>query len=279
MMITSPCFDASARHFSAHFAISLNMFWMCNGKSLKFSTCHLSTNDEGQMVSSQSNTITVSRFNSMRVMVVVIVVVVVAVLVLDFAAFHEFLDFELFSIVIVLDTVVQAKFLKTFILAYLIVVGVVAVAIFLRSFTGLLSGFLLLFDVSLDELFHGGNVLACVLTCGLAVFTGVAGTELILDETLSHQRSTAFFTVSLFGVVLGDFVTSFELETVASQPQHIILIVIQSTGLFQKARTGFGIGADRRTVGDRKGRQEQGKRKFHFNIVTMFETMSCLNWD
>lgn len=101
-MMTSPCSAAAARHFSAHFPISKNKLWYCwdanwmdkncdwvqflrvegrgdeqtrptsSGKSVKLSTCALSTNEDGQIVSSQSKIIT-------EFCVVVMVLIIISV--------------------------------------------------------------------------------------------------------------------------------------------------------------------------------------------------------
>ena len=56
-MLTSPCFDAASKHFSVHNSISRNILLYCSGRSLRLSPGARSTNDEGRMVSSQSNII------------------------------------------------------------------------------------------------------------------------------------------------------------------------------------------------------------------------------
>ena len=56
-MLTSPCFEAASKHFSVHNSISRNILLYCSGRSLRLSPGARSTNDEGRMVSSQSNII------------------------------------------------------------------------------------------------------------------------------------------------------------------------------------------------------------------------------
>ena len=57
---TSPNFAASAKQVSVQISISRNKLRKCCGNSFTLSTWHLSTNDDGKMVSSQSNMITAS---------------------------------------------------------------------------------------------------------------------------------------------------------------------------------------------------------------------------